>query len=217
MRAKKTWMAALAVVLLPLSGLACQPADGGPDAVEVSPGHEDTTPQDATRPGPDVNGPAGSGSAIWVLDAGDVPVGVLVRRGSDDSTTGDQVLDTVQVFNPSSGLFFDITMSDGVVRPPGILYFSDGNCSQPVGLANTTGCGDCVSGYAQGVLAGGGWWRIRGGRKTVQKATVGSIRPSTGLDCTVHGAANTPVFEVERVTGVTPPTHFTPPLHFAWR
>ena len=55
-------------------------------------------------------------------------LGVLVRRGSDDNIANRAIYDLVTVFHPGSGLFFEVTMSDGVARYPATTFFAGYDC-----------------------------------------------------------------------------------------
>ena len=161
-------------------------------------------------------GPAPGGTAIWVYDAADVPVGVMFRRGGDDSVAGRAVYDLVTVFHPQSGIFFEITMSDGQVRYPVNVFFRGPYCAEPVG-ASAGGCAECRSGFGLGFLHGNRWWRIRGG-EIYQQVDSGSVR-ETGLSerCVAHGTSSAKAFPLDEVLVSPPPTVFEGPLRFVWR
>lgn len=159
---------------------------------------------------------AGGEGGVWVVDAGGVAVGALVRRGGDDGRTGRALYDLVTVYEPSSGLFFDITMADGLVRYPAMTYFRDAHCQAPVGVAAGT-CATCVAGFGIGLLHEGSWWRVVGGAPVGQIAMGSTRGPGISEACVAHGTASAKGYPIEPVEGPTPPTHFTPPLRFEWR
>lgn len=161
-------------------------------------------------------GRGAGGGGLFVVDAVGVEAGLLVRRGSDDGTADRALYDFVTVFHPESGLFFDVTMSDGVVRYPGTTFFSGAVCGAPLGVG-VGGCTGCRAGYGIGILHAGAWYVVEGG-STFELATAGSSRESgLSTDCVVHGTTSAKVFPVAAVTGPAPPTSFVPPLSFDWR
>jgi len=198
-------------MILAACSLACGSESGGVEPVEVRPPGDGATRGDA--PG----APGGAEGAIWVVDAHGEPAGVLFRRGTDESVAGRVVYDFVTVFHPGSGLFYELTMSDGEVRFPATIYFSGFNCGTPVGVA-AGGCVECRSGYGAGFLHGGRWWRLRGG-ETRRQMSMGSTR-SGGIstECVAHGTSNALGFPVEEVpASASPPTSFAAPMAFAYR
>ena len=154
--------------------------------------------------------------AIWVEDAEGQPVGILFRRGSDDNVAHRAIYDLVTVFHPQSGLFFDVTMTDAVVRHPHTVFFKGFDCDVPVGLSSG-GCSDCRAGYGIGIFHRGVWWRVQGG-VTSSATNAGSTRsPGLATECVSHGTSNAKAFPLVQVSGDTPPTQLTPPLSLSWR
>jgi hypothetical protein len=185
--------------------LADIPVDSTTDAPPTPP---DARPD--ARPGTD------SPSGLWVEDAAGVPVGLLVRRGSDDSIASRAIYDFVTVYHPASDLFFEVTMSDALVRLPPNTFFQGFACDTPVGIG-IGACTDCKSAYSLGFLHGNRWWRLRGG---VPFATMGPgsvMKGGTATECVGHGTANAKLFPVDQATGTTPPTSFAAPLRFVAR
>src|SRR5690606_9164289 len=127
--------------------------------IEVAPADGD---HELAGPGDTGPGATPSSGALWVEDADGVPVGVLVRRGGDDAIAGRAVYDAVMVFHPDSGLFFEATMADGVVRQPAATFFTGASCDTPVGVGSG-GCAECRSGYGLAFRHDGAWWRVIGG------------------------------------------------------
>ncbi|PIE17019.1 MAG: hypothetical protein CSA66_06995 [Proteobacteria bacterium] len=203
--------------VLGVAALACgacgSEVSEGVDPVEVSP--SDGATEDAARP-PDAGAAAAGAGAIWVEDAAGVAAGVLVRRGSDDNIASRAIYDLVTVYHPDSGLFYEVTMTDGVVRYPATTMFRGYGCDVPIGVA-VGACTDCRSGFGVGLRHGDAWWRVRGGVGYEQLAP-GSTR-SSGLsaECVTHGTSNAKAYPVDRVTGATPPQSLSPPLRFVWR
>ncbi len=195
-----------------LLALAACHGDPGADPVEVAPA--DGALEVATLDGG--AGPSPAGGALWVEDADGVTAGVLVRRGGDDAAAGRVIYDLVTVFHPDSGLFFDLTMADGVVRYPATTFFNGSGCGQPVGVT-AGGCSECRSAFGLAFLHDGAWWRVEGGATSQQRANGSSRGPGVASPCVAHGSANTKVFPVEAVTGPAPPTTFAAPLRFSWR
>ena len=161
---------------------------------------------------------AGDASAggLWVIDSAGEDVGVLVRRGSDDNLVYRAIYDLVTVYHPASGLFFEVTMTDAVVRRPSTTFFSSASCDNPVGISYG-GCADCRSGPGTGLLHDGAWYRVTAGI-TYEVSTAGSTLGS-GLqeECSSHHTDSAKIFPVSEVSGPSPPTVFTPPLHIAWQ
>jgi len=185
------------------------PSDSVVDSTLPPDAAPDSTPSDL-RPGTD------SPSGLWVEDAAGVPVGLLVRRGSDDSVASRAIYDFVTVYHPASDLFFEVTMSDAIVRLPPNTFFRGFGCDTPVGIGIGS-CSDCKSAYSLGFLHGNRWWRVRGG---VPFATMGPgsvMKGGLAVECVAHGTANAKLFPVDQATGTTPPTAFAAPLRFVAR
>jgi hypothetical protein len=185
------------------------------DEEEVSIAAEDTPQR------PDSQGRAGvsdntSSGGLWAVDALDEPVGLLVRRGSDDNLADRAIYDLVTLYHPESNLFFEVTMTDAKPRYPTTTFFSTASCETPVGIS-AGGCLDCRSGSGIGFVHGDMWWRVASG-KLFEQASAGSSQGG-GIDeaCTAHQTFNAKVFPVEQVTGPTPATDWEAPLHFEWR
>lgn len=212
--------------LLALLLTAC----GGPkdrvEPVEVSPPSDSALPADSAaadsapapdaRPPADTTGAGPTGGGLWVEDANGQLVGWLVRRGSDDSIAHRVIYDIVTVFHPESGLFFEVTMSDGVVRFPNTVYFKDYACANPIGVAAGT-CADCKSAFGVGFRHGGRWWRMRGGAAYELMAMGSTLGSGLGGDCVSHGTSNAKGYPVDEVDGPAPPLDFAPPLRFVFR
>lgn len=203
-------LAALPCLTLLLLANGCGAADEGVDPVEVAPGDGDGAASDARDPG------AASGGAIWVEDADGQVLGTLFRRGGDDQVAGRAHYDLVTVFHPESGLFFEVTMGDGVVRYPVTTFFSGFNCSEPVGVV-AGGCDTCLSGYGIGLLHLGRWWRVRGGELASQLSAGSTHASGRASECVAHSTSSARGFPVDEVSGAAPPTQLTPPLRFVWR
>jgi len=175
------------------------------------------TPPDApTDTRPDTNPGTDTPSGLWVEDAAGVPVGLLVRRGSDDSIASRAIYDFVTVYHPASDLFFEVTMSDAVVRLPPNTFFQGFGCDTPVGIG-IGACTECKSAYSLGFLHGNRWWRVRGG---VPFSTMGPgsvVKGGIATECVGHGTANAKLFPVDQAAGTTPPTSFAAPLRFVAR
>lgn len=173
----------------------------------------DTTPDtspDATRPGTtDVSG-------LWVDDANGVPVGLLVRRGSDDATASRAIYDFVTVFDPVSGLFFELTMTDGQVRYPANTFFDGFSCETPIGIG-VGPCTDCRSAWNLGFLHKGRWYKMRGGAAFETRGPGSVLKGGTATECVAHGTSNAKVFVVDALETNTPPTSFAAPLRFVAR
>jgi len=190
--------------------------ESGVNPVEVSPG-DDLSQADAPADSANDTGatPTGGGS-LWVEDAGGQVAGILFRRGGDDQIGGRTIYDLVTVYHPDSGLFYDVTMSDAVVRYPATTFFRGYSCDVPIGVASG-GCSDCVSGYGIGILHGGAWYRVRGGVTFDQQGPGSTIGPARTTECVSHGTSNAKAFPVDEVGGATPPTTFTAPLRVVFR
>ena len=157
-----------------------------------------------------------TGGGVWVVDSAGQPVGALVRRGSDDNLVYRAIYDLVTVYHPESGLFFEVTMSDAVVRRPSTTFYSTADCQNPIGISYG-GCSDCRSGPGTALLHDDTWYRVTPG-VTFQVTTAGSTRGSGLQDaCSSHHTDSAKIFPVTAVSGPSPPTVFTAPLHFAWR
>jgi hypothetical protein len=181
------------------------PGEPPPEDANVS-----DKPRD-TRPGAET-----SGHGLWVVDDEGVAVGALIRRGSDDATVGRAIYDFVTVYHPDSGLFFEVTMSDGVIRYPANTFFSGYGCDTPVGIG-AGGCAECRSGYGLGFLHKGAWWQVRGGSAFETMGPGSVMKGGLSGECVAHGTSNAKLFPVDRVSGTAPPTSFSPPLSFEWR
>jgi len=153
---------------------------------------------------------------LWVEDAAGQVAGILFRRGGDDQIGGKVIYDLVTVYHPDSGLFYDVTMSDAVVRYPATTFFKGYNCDLPIGIASG-GCTDCVSAYGMGILHGGKWYRVRGGVTYEQQGPGSTIGPARTTDCVSHGTTNAKAFPVDAVGGAAPPTTFAAPLRVVFR
>lgn len=188
--------------------------DGGVAPVEVAPGDELSQADSASV---DTAGatPGGPGN-LWVEDAGGQVAGILFRRGGDDQIGGKTIYDLITVYHPESGLFYEVTMSDAVVRYPANTFFKGYNCDVPIGVLSG-GCADCVSTYGMGLLHGGSWYRVRGGVTFDQLGPGSTIGPARTTECVSHGTSNAKGFPVDAVAGATPPTSFTAPLRVVFR
>lgn len=211
-----------------LLSAACGGGGGSPVTVPPSDLAEVAAGADAARPfdsvPPDEGrvsetwrpGAGGLGGAVFVVDASGKEVGALMRRGSDDSTTGRAIYDTVTVFHPGSGLFFDITMTDATPLLPATTFFSSAGCGTPVGVS-AGGCATCRAGHGIGFLHQGSWWRVISGAAREQVPNAATRPANADGACVPHSASGSPAFPVELVPGPTPPTSFAAPLHFEWR
>ncbi len=177
----------------------------GPVGVSPADGH---TPM---GPGAGTDGVRG----IVVVDANDELAGVLVRRGSDDNVANRAIYDIVTVFHPDSGIFYELTMSDGQVRYPNNTLFTSFNCDEPVGVG-IGGCTDCRAGFGTGFLHNGAWYVVEGGADW-GPTDAGSIKSGgVATECVAHGTANAKSYPTRRVNGAAPPTVFAPPLSFRY-
>ena len=211
----------------PVDPVTVAPSDGTPSdngsldtAIPTDSARNARQPEDAADPAPfRPRRPAAGdveGGGVWVVDSAGQAVGALVRRGSDDNLVYRSIYDLVTVYHPESGLFFEITMTDGVVRRPSTTFYATANCEQPVGISYG-GCSECRSGPGTGLLHAGEWYRVTPG-VNFEVTTAGSTRGS-GLEeaCSSHYTASAKVFPVTSAGSPSPPTTFTPPLHFAWK
>lgn len=192
--------------------------DGRVAPVEVAPGDELSqadTPADSAIPDTAGATPGAPGN-LWVEDATGQVAGILFRRGGDDQIGGKTIYDLVTVYHPESGLFYEVTMSDAVVRYPATTFFKGYNCDVPIGVASG-GCTDCVSTYGMGLLHGSSWYRVRGGVTFDQLGPGSTIGPARTTECVSHGTSNAKGFPVDAVAGATPPTSFTAPLRVVFR
>ena len=179
---------------------------GGEEEVEPE------TPSPSVRPG------AGEGATggVWVVDNQGEPLGVLVRRGSDDNLVYRAIYDLVTVFHPDSGLFFEVTMSDALVRRPSTTFFASASCDDPIGISYG-GCAECRSGPGTAILHDGAWYRVVPG-VTYEVTTAGSTLGSGMQDqCSSHHTDSAKIFPLEELLTKTPPSAFEAPLHFEWR
>lgn len=188
-----------------------------PDADAPTPPTTDAAPTaDLPRPPTDAAPGTSTPSGLWVEDAAGVPVGLLVRRGSDDAIAARAIYDFVTVYHPASDLFFEVTMSDGVVRLPPNTFFSGFGCDTPVGIG-VGSCTECRAAWSLGFLHGGRWWRLRGGALFETMGPGSVMKGGLSTDCVAHGTSNAKLFRVDPATGTTPPLTFAPPLRFVAR
>jgi hypothetical protein len=215
----------------PVEPIAVAASDGTPTdnpavdvAIPIDAARTARQPDDAPTPDPDSDAiqprlpGAGDveGGGVWVVDSAGQPVGALVRRGSDDNLVYRSIYDMVTVYHPESGLFFEITMTDGIVRRPSTTFYATANCEDPIGISYG-GCSECRSGPGIGLLHDGQWYRVTPGvnfEVTTSGSTLGSGLEDT---CSPHHTASAKVFPLNPAGSPSPPTAFTPPLHFAWR
>lgn len=195
-------------------------ASPSPDPVAVSPASDSCPPEQArpaesTGDGPGAAG-AGACGALWVVDAAGVDAGVLIRRGSDDNIAHRAIYDIVTVFHPPSGVFYELTMTDGVVRYPGTTFFQGSWCGQPVGVG-IGGCTSCRAAWGTGFLHEDTWYGVVGGAEWEQAEAGSSRDAGVDAECTAHSTFNAKVYPIEPVAGLTPPVELAPPLHFQWR
>jgi len=194
-----------------------EPADGTTDsALPTDAPTGPTTAPDTTAPDTHEGGGNPNASGIWVEDANGASVGMLVRRGSDDQVAGRTIYDIVTVYHPVSGLFFEITMTDGTVRLPQNTYFQDANCTTPMGIGIGT-CQDCKSGYGTGFLHKGKWYRVVGGVDYSQMGPDGLMKGGLSTECVAHGTGTAKGYPVQAVSGDQPPFTFAAPLRFVAR
>ncbi|MFT7581697.1 MAG: hypothetical protein ACI9MR_003375 [Myxococcota bacterium] len=212
--------AMISVVSVALLTTACSPDDTAAiDPVEVAPAETiadsvfaDAPPVGDTAPRPGV--PTGGG--LQIEDANGQFVGVLIRRGSDDNVANRAIYDLVTLYHPGSGLFFDVTMSDAVIRYPATTLFDRGGCDVPVGISSG-GCRECRAGFGTGIFHAGRWWRVRGGELEQQISAGASIGGGLSTTCVAHGTNNARAFTVVEVAGEAPPTSLLPPLRYVWK
>ena len=184
------------------------------DATDTTVG--DTAPPPDTRPPDTTPGAGEDASGIWVVDQNGADVGLLVRRGSDDATASRAIYDFVTVFHPRSGLFFEVTMTDGVVRYPANTFFEGFGCDVPVGIG-VGPCQDCRSAWGLGFFHAGRWYRVRGGAAWETRGPGSVLKGGIATECVAHGTANAKVFVVDPVETDAPPLSFAPPLRFQAR
>lgn len=205
----------LIVIVVGTSLFQCTPLDPGEaNPIEVPPADNPTQPADPGRDGP---GPGAEvGSAIWVVDADDVPVGVLVARGSDDKASASSVYDRARLFHPASGLFFEVSMSDGAVRYPTKVYFKGSGCTDPVGVALGS-CQECRSGPGTAIRHDGVWFQVVAAKLWEVLPNAASIDSGIASTCVAHGSTSTKGFPLAAVDGATPASEFKAPLRYDWR
>ncbi len=208
--------------------LACSDDKPGPaqvDAADTAQVPDGTTPDGTTPDGtspndvptPNETRPGASDvSGIWLEDANGVDVGLLVRRGSDDATASRAIYDFVTVFEPVSGLFFEVTMTDGRVRYPQNTFFQGGQCDIPIGIGVGT-CSDCRSAWGLGFLHAGKWYKVRGGTSAETRSPNGVLKGGIADTCVAHGTSSAKVFVVDAVELDAPPVSFAAPLRFVAR
>jgi len=183
---------------------------GVPDATAPDGTVAPDTSQPDTRPGSsDVSG-------IWVEDANGVGVGLLVRRGSDDATASRAIYDFVTVFEPVSGLFFEVTMTDALVRYPPNTFFDGFSCDIPVGVG-VGPCQECRSAWSLGFLHNSKWYKMRGGATFETRSPGSVLKGGIASECVAHGTNSAKVFVVDQVETNAPPVSFAAPLHFVAR
>jgi hypothetical protein len=168
----------------------------------------EATPSDTTPPA-GIDNPSG----VWVEDQDGVRLGLLVRRGSDDSTASRSIYDIVTVFHPASGLFFEVTMSDGLIRYPVNTYFSGFNCVEPVGVA-VGACTDCKSAYGLAFVHGDRWYQVEGGQTWQTMGAEATMKGGMSSECVAHSTTSAKGYPIRRVENAVPPSDFTPPLRF---
>ena len=201
-----------AVALLVVGGGQAEPSPSDPQAVSVAAALGDTADGRPATPGVDPI----AGAGLWVVDEQGVAVGVLVRRGSDDTAARSSVYDRVQVYHPASALFFDVTMHDGRVRFPEKVYFKGSSCTVPLGIA-VGACGDCRAGYQLAFMHEERWYEVIGGSSSEVIPNDASLEMGISSSCVPHSSSSTRAFPVREVSGETPPQRFTPPLRFVWQ
>jgi len=200
-------------------------AEDTPSAVDAEPGEglmpPDATPASDSAPSPDTRPPdappgASDVSGIWVEDQNRVAVGLLVRRGSDDATASRAIYDFVTVFHPQSGLFFEVTMTDGAVRYPANTFFQGFSCDVPIGIG-VGPCQDCRAAWGLGFLHAGTWYKVRGGATFETRGPGSVLKGGIATECVAHGTSSAKVFVVDPVEGESPPLSLAPPLRFVAR
>ncbi len=204
-----------------LALVACSDAKPGPEQVDPADTTQvpDGTTPDGTIPDATTNETrpgASDVSGIWLEDANGVDVGLLVRRGSDDATASRAIYDFVTVFDPVSGLFFEVTMTDGRVRYPQNTFFQGGNCDIPVGIGVGT-CAECRSAWGLGFSHAGRWYKVRGGATAETRSPNGVLKGGIADTCVAHGTSSAKVFVVDPVELDAPPAMFAAPLRFVAR
>lgn len=148
-----------------------------------------------------------------VVDAEGRLVGALVSR-THLHYDGSELYDAVQVYNPGTGLFFTIRMSNSEVLLPAKVLFSKGNCNGEAAIRAT--CPDCVSGYDLAFARKGAWYRIEGGTERVQFGYSSYLPPEPGSACAGHGMSTSYGYPVVKLDASESPGDFSPPLRFAW-
>lgn len=217
-----TWIAGLVACTEDKPGPALVDADDttSPADVPIDTSMPDGTTPDATvvpdGTTPDTRPGSSDVSGIWVEDANGVGVGLLVRRGSDDATASRAIYDFVTVFEPVSGLFFEVTMTDALVRYPPNTFFDGFSCDTPVGIG-VGPCQECRSAWSLGFLHNSKWYKMRGGATFETRAPGSVLKGGIATECVAHGTASAKVFVVDPVETNAPPVSFAAPLHFVAR
>lgn len=224
----------IVVLVAFLTVAACSEGKPGPTEVSASDDSANVadTPAEATTPTAETAQPsdaednvevppdnppgAGDVSGVWVDDANGVPVGLLVRRGSDDSTASRAIYDFVTVYDPVSGLFFEVTMTDAEVRYPPNTFFEGFSCDTPLGIGRGP-CEDCRSAWNLAFRHQGRWYKIRGGSTWETRGPGSVLKGGIATECVAHGTANAKVFLVDPVQTNAPPATFAAPLRFVAR
>ncbi len=176
-------------------------------SVDVTVGEGGVATADAAEADPGADG------TLRVVDADGRLVGALVSR-THLHYDGSELYDAVQVYNPASGLFFSIRMSNSEVLLPAKVLFTKGNCNGEAAIRAT--CPDCVSGYDLGFARKGTWYRIEGGAERVQVGYSSYLPPEPGSICAGHGMSTSYGYPVTKLDASESPGEFTPPLKFAW-
>jgi hypothetical protein len=222
----------LATVFVFAAG-ACGDAKPGPTAVEPDDGDTPATPADDTAPVQETSAPddadtrsdtpppdnppgAADVAGVWVDDANGVPVGLLIRRGSDDATASRAIYDFITVYDPVSGLFFELTMTDAEVRYPPNTFFDGFSCQTPIGIGNGP-CQECRSAWNLAFRHQGKWYKLRGGATFETRGPGSVLKGGIATECVAHGTANAKVFVVDPLLTNAPPASFAAPLRIVAR
>jgi hypothetical protein len=123
------------------------------------------------------------------------------------------IYDFVTVYHPDSGLFFEVTMTDGVVRYPEHLLQG---FSCDVRRHRRRSC-QCRSAWGIGILHAGRWYKVRGGATWETRGPGSVLKGGIATECVAHGTASAKVFVVDPVEANPPPLSFAAPLRFVVR
>ncbi len=177
-------------------------------------------PEDGSLPGAGdadatVGGRGAGPGGLWVVDATNDPIGVLIQRGHPWVGEGlgvDPLLDGALVYAPGAGLFFAVALATGEVLAPRVAV-KDSDCQLPA-VAGYYADGDEESGRDMAFVFAGKWFRIKAGEGLQLVPCQGITKPGAGGICVKH-SGSCRGFPVEKIA-VDLPTSFAAPMRFAW-